>query len=149
MKKIFFFFFATAVVFLLISILPQILKKTVPSATIDDYTFKIEVAKTDKEKETGLAKYNKISNDFGMLFPFGKEGYYSFWMKNMKFPIDIIFIRNGKIIKIFANVPPPKTDNSPLPIYRPDSLSDTVLEINAGLSQKYGFKEGDSVSINY
>lgn len=121
-------------------------KKT-PFATINNHTFNLEIAKSQKDKEIGLSKYNSISNNFGMLFPFEKDGNYSFWMKNMKFPIDIIFIKDNKIIKIFSNAPYPKSDNEQLPIYTPSEPSDTVLEINAGLSEKYKFKNGDLVEI--
>lgn len=124
-----------------------ILKSSKPTAVIRNQVFNIEIAKTQKAKETGLAKYNSIPQNFGMLFPFGKEGYNAFWMKNMKFPIDIIFIKNGKIIKIYKDVPPPQTPDSQLPIYKPGDVSDTVLEINSGLSDKYGFENGDSVKI--
>jgi hypothetical protein len=123
-------------------------KKT-PQATIDNHIFNLELAKTDKEKEIGLAKYKNIPQNFGMLFPFEKAGYYSFWMKNMKFPIDIIFIRNSKIVTIFRNVPAPKSNNESLSIYKPNELSDTVLEINAGLSEKYKFQKKQVIEINY
>lgn len=118
-----------------------------PLATINNHTFNLEIVTSQKDQETGLSKYSNISNDFGMLFPFEKEGNYSFWMKDMKFPIDIIFIRKNKIIKIFNNVPYPKSDNGELPIYSPGGLSDMVLEINAGLSERYKFKNGDWVDI--
>ena len=82
-----------------------------------------------------------------MLFPFEKPGYYSFWMKNMKFPIDIIFIKSGKIVTIHKDVMPPKNLTDALPIYNPKEPADTVLEINAGLSEDYKFKEGDEVKL--
>jgi uncharacterized membrane protein (UPF0127 family) len=123
-------------------------KKT-PQVTINNHIFNLAIAKTDTEKKIGLSKYRNIPQNFGMLFPFGKPDYYSFWMKNMKFPIDIIFIRNNKIVTIFKNASPPKSNNELLPIYRNQNLSDTVLEINTGLSDKYNFKTGDLVKINY
>lgn len=123
-------------------------KKT-PQIAINNHIFNLEITKTEKEKEIGLAKYKNIPQNFGMLFPFGKPDYYSFWMKNMKFTIDIIFIRNNKIVTIFKNASPPKSNNELLPIYRSQNLSDTVLEINAGLSDKYNFKTGDLVKLNY
>ena len=123
-------------------------KKT-PQVTINNHIFNLAIAKTDTEKEIGLSKYKNIPQNFGMLFPFGKPDYYSFWMKNMKFPIDIIFIRNNKIVTIFKNASPPKSNNELLPIYRNQNLSDTVLEINTGLSDKYNFKSGDLIKLNY
>ena len=146
MKKLFIFIFLAFAAFLLFLSYRQQTNKT-PRAIINNHTFNLEIAKTSKEKEIGLAKYNNIPQNSGMLFSFEKPGSYSFWMKNMKFPIDIIFIRNNKIIKIFNNVPAPKLDNQQLPTYAPNQLSDTVLEINAGLSDKYNFKNGDKVKI--
>lgn len=120
-----------------------------PLVQIKNVQFHAEIAKTDLQREKGLSIYNKIDNNFIMVFPFTNPGYYTFWMKDMKFPIDIIYVRNNKIVDIFQNVNYPKSDNNPLPIYKPSSLSDTVLEINSGLSNKYNFKTGDSVKIIY
>ena len=120
-----------------------------PYILIDGKKFEVEIAKTDAQKEKGLAKYNKISNNFAMEFPFEKAGYYAIWMKDMKFSIDIIYINKNKIVQIFKNVPYPKSDNKSLTIYKPDVPADLVLEINGGLSQKYNFKKGDSVKIVY
>lgn len=120
-----------------------------PSVTIKDKTFYVDVAKTDQEKEKGLSVYDSLPISRGMVFPFEKADYYGFWMKNMKFPIDIIYIRQGKIVDIFKNVPPPKSINDTLSIVKPRETSDTVLEINAGLSDRYGYKIGDYVKINY
>lgn len=121
-------------------------KKT-PQIAINNHIFNLEITKTEKEKEIGLAKYKNIPQNFGMLFTFEKPEYHSFWMKNMRFPIDIIFIRNNKIVTIFKNASPPKSNNEQLLIYTPSQFSDTVLEINAGLSEKNKFKNGDLVRI--
>jgi uncharacterized membrane protein (UPF0127 family) len=73
---------------------------------------------------------------------------YPFWMKDMKFPIDIIWI-SGKTIAGFAesvNPEPEKTIFS-LTSYSPPQPVDTVLEINAGLVKQYGFQIGDQVAF--
>ena len=137
--------FILILVFLLIK--RQSINKTY--VLIDKIYFKAEIAKTDQQKETGLAKYRKIDNDFVMVFPFNDSDYYAFWMKDMKFSIDIIYVRNNKIVDIFSAVPPPKNENEALTIIRPKNKSDTILEINANLSNKYKFKNGDKVYINY
>jgi uncharacterized membrane protein (UPF0127 family) len=69
-------------------------------------------------------------------------------MKNMKFPIDIIYIDNNTIITIVNSAPIPKNPSDNLTIYTPSKLSDKVLEINAGLSKKYNFKNGDKIKID-
>lgn len=148
MKKLFIFILLALTIFLLFLNYKQQIDKT-PQAIINNHIFNLEIAKTEKEREIGLAKYKNIPQNFGMLFLFEKPDYYSFWMKNMKFPIDIIFIRNNKIVTIFKNVSPPKSNGEFFPIYRTQKLSDTVLEINAGLSDKYNFQENGSINITY
>lgn len=118
-----------------------------PTAIINKQIFSLKIAKTNQEKEIGLSGIKSFPENEGMLFPFGKEGFYSFWMKNMQFPIDIIFINKNRIVKIFDNVPAPKSDTESLPLYQPDQPADSVLEINAGLSKKYSFKQGDEVKL--
>jgi len=118
-----------------------------PVATINDQEFKLDVADTDTEKENGLSNRSDLPQDRGMLFIFDKPDYYSFWMKNMKFPIDIIFIRDGAIVTIYSNLEHPTPTEQNPPIYQPKSPANMVLEINAGLSSKYGFKEGDKIEL--
>ena len=116
-------------------------------ATINNQTFSVTVAKTNLEKEKGLSGKNSLNENEGMLFPFEKEDFYAFWMKDMKFPIDIIFINKNRIVTIFPNIQPPKNTNEGLFVYKPETPADMVLEINAGLSQQYNFKKDDEVKI--
>ena len=118
-----------------------------PTATINDQSFRLYVAKTPKNKEIGLSKYESLPENYGMLFPFDRTAIHSFWMKGMKFPIDIIFIKDQTIVTIHRNVPNPSVENESLPIYMPTSPVNLTLEINAGLSEKYNFQEGDTVII--
>lgn len=122
-----------------------LLQKKQPTATIDGHLFITEIAKTPKEQEIGLAKYTTLPINRAMYFPFAKPDYYRFWMKGMRFPIDILFLRNEKIVTIIHSAPMP--DRVDLPIYQPTTPSDGVLEINAGLSEKYGFKVGNTVTL--
>ena len=132
---------------IIITIIGVISLKT-PTATINNYTFKLEIAKTQQQKEIGLSKKKALEKNAGMLFRFEKTGYYPFWMKNMQFPIDIIFIKNNRIVTIHKDVKPPKGLNENLSIYNSSEPADTVLEINAGLSEKYNFKEGNEVKLS-
>lgn len=118
-----------------------------PVAKINNRTFKLYIAKTDKDKQIGLSKYKKIENERGMVFSFSKANYYPFWMKEMKFPIDIIFIKDNKIVSITHNAPlVKKGDNNP-PIYQAEEPFTHALEINSGLAKKYAFKKNDVVTI--
>lgn len=118
-----------------------------PTAIIRNHRFFIEVARTQNQQEVGLAKYRTLAQNKGMYFPFDHADYYTFWMKNMHFPIDIIFINNKKIVTIYSNVREEKSYQDFL--YKPTSPSNAVLEINASLAKKYGFKIGDPVIISY
>lgn len=125
-------------------------KKTA-KVEIGTHQFTTEVAKSEAEKEIGLSQKASLADDRGMLFVFETPGIYSFWMKKMQFPIDILFIKDNKIITIFKQVTPPPSDSDitddKLPIYTPQAEIDTVLEINSGLVDKYGIKQGDTVKI--
>jgi len=121
----------------------NLLPQKIPTITIRNHKFKLYIAKDPKDMRIGLSKYENIPQDYGMLFVFDKEDYHSFWMKKMKFPVDIIYIRDNQIITILKNVPLPK--NESVPIYKPSSPANRVLEINAGLAEKYKFKEKDRV----
>lgn len=116
-------------------------------ATINGHTFKLYLAKTDKEKAEGLSVRKSMPQDYGMLFTFETADYYTFWMKNMKFPIDILFIKGNKVVTVFSNVPAPKSSDESLLLYKPDEVADKVLELNAGVSNKYNIKKGDTVDI--
>ncbi len=118
-----------------------------PIATINNQKFNLLVAKTAKEQEIGLSEKTSLPENTGMLFLFEKPDYYAFWTKTMKIPVDIIYINKNKIVTIIENAAPPKSPDETMPIHRPEEPSDKVLEINAGLSQKYGLKKGDEVKI--
>jgi uncharacterized protein len=111
---------------------------------VNGKTFHVEVARSRLGRHQGLSGRATLAQDQGMLFVFSQPGYHTFWMPNMKFPLDMIYIYKNKIVAIFQDVPPMKL-NMNGPLYGGETLADHVLEINAGLSQKYAFQEGDSV----
>lgn len=118
-----------------------------PKAIINNQTFDLFVAKTSKEKAIGLSEKKSLPENSAMIFVFEKPDYYSFWMKEMKLPIDIIFISKNHIVTVYHNVRPPQTPQESLPIYKPDEPADMVLEINSGLAQKYNLKKGIEVKF--
>lgn len=122
-------------------------KLSIPIADIKAHEFQLLVARSETDKQIGLSKYNNLAADKAMVFIFEKPDYHRFWMKDMKFPIDLIFIKGNKIVKIYASAPILKTSVHDIPIYSPDSPVDKVLEINAGLSKKFNFKIGDIVEF--
>jgi len=130
-------------------VLYQLNKTSVPPSKviIDNHTFSVETATTSAQQQLGLSGRKSLPQDQGMLFIFPTAQRYPFWMKAMEFPLDMLYMNNNKIVTIFQNVPVPQQDKTNLPVYVPNAPANQVLEINAGLAQKYNFKEGDSVSV--
>lgn len=87
-----------------------------------------------------------INWDQAMLFVFEKEGKQAFWMKNVRFPIDILWLdRNKRIVHIEKNVPPCRKD--PCPTYSPSLEALYVLELKAGSVKRHNLKLFDKVDF--
>ncbi len=105
-----------------------------------------DLAITELQKQKGLAIKNSLNEEHGMLFLFQTTNKQGFWMKDMKFPIDIIWINeNDKIVHIEHSLKPCETWSLFCPSYQPKSDSLYVLETVSGLSDKFSIKEGDDV----
>ncbi len=116
---------------------------------IADTTVNIEVASTPDARSRGLSGRDSLDPNSGMLFTFDKSDKYSFWMKDMKFSLDFIWINSDMVVDLLANVPAPapnQTSDS-LPIYQPVTLVDKVLEVNAGFITSHGIKVGDKIQL--
>jgi uncharacterized membrane protein (UPF0127 family) len=107
---------------------------------------KLELADKQLEIMTGLMYRDELCENCGMLFEFQNEQIRSFWMKNTKIPLDMIFLdENGKIVKIHTNTEPLREDklySSELPILY-------VLEASNGYSQKQNLTEGLFLNLDY
>ena len=124
-------------------------KNSTSAITYKGKTYTVLVARTDKEREIGLSGRDGLPNGVsGMVFPFEKADYWPFWMRNMKFPLDIIYIRDKKVVTIFSNIPNPPAGTQNPPILKPAQPVDTVLELKAGEAQTLGIKEGDSIIVS-
>lgn len=112
--------------------------------TIGGKTIKVEVAQNIEEKEKGLSGRAGLPEGTGMLFVFPKPDDYGFWMKNMNFPIDIIWIgRDFKIVDISTEISPstfPKT-------FLPKEPAQFVLEVNSGWAEQNKVAVGDRVEF--
>lgn len=116
---------------------------------IGDKTFTVEVARTPEEKAQGLSGREPLNRNAGMLFVFDPPTIPSFWMREMKFALDFVWIdENLTVVEITKDVPPPtpETPLQGLPQYSPKSEVRYVLEINAGESR--GLLIGDRVTIH-
>lgn len=106
-----------------------------------------ELANTRASRELGLSGRHSMRDNEGMLFAFDVPGKYGFWMKDMEFPLDIIWINeNGVVVSIERELTPESyTSNKQVYINHVDASY--VLEINAGLSEKYGLYLGSKVKM--
>lgn len=101
----------------------------------------IEIADSDYDIQTGLMYRDSMKDDRGMLFVFPTMRQRYFYMKNTKFPIDIIYLDNAlKIVSFQENAKP--FDETTLPSQVPAQY---VLEVNAGLAEKWLLEIGDSI----
>lgn len=116
---------------------------------IGDRTIHVILAKTPTEQSKGLAIKDSMNEDEGMFFIFDKPEKYSFWMKDMKFPIDIIWAdTTGKIVHIEKNLQP-CLFLLPCTSYSPDIDSLYVLEVVSNFTNKYNIKPGDQINSNF
>lgn len=141
-----------------------------PVVEINNHKFYVEIADDPGERSKGLGgrenlcdegekggRGEKVEGEIkgekggegergescGMFFLFDKPGYYSFWMKDMKFPLDFVWIVGDKIIDIDKNIPPDYPG-----ILKSETLVDKVLEVNAGVCEKYKIETGDEIKID-
>ncbi|MHA7059983.1 DUF192 domain-containing protein [Aquimarina sp. M1] len=116
------------------------LQDSIPSHVID---LDIEIADNDYERETGLMYRKAMEEKRGMLFVQENFRPQSFYMKNTLIPLDIIYIDDQfKIVSFQKNAKP--LDETSLPSGKPSKY---ILEINAGLSDEWNLKVGDSISF--
>ncbi len=115
-----------------------------PTMTINGHKLDVEFARTADERAAGLSNRESMPNNQGMLFIFESPGKYGFWMKDMKFSLDFVWIKDGKVVEIMPNIG--FTDQTT--IYQPKSEIDSVLEVNAGWAAKNGIKIGDRAEVD-
>jgi uncharacterized membrane protein (UPF0127 family) len=102
----------------------------------------VTIANTDAEKEQGLSGRDGLKENEGLLFVFDKSDTYGFWMKDMKFSIDIIWIQNEKIVFIQKAVSP----SSYPTVFVPTESANMVMELPSGFCDTHGILVGDSFS---
>lgn len=116
-------------------------------AIIKGETIELEVAQTPDQQALGLMYRTDIPKNRGMLFPFSEARYAKFWMKNVNISLDMIFLKDGEIKAIFADVPPCQAD--PCPVYGPDTPINQVIELAGGRAAELGLNRGDRVTLEF
>jgi uncharacterized membrane protein (UPF0127 family) len=107
----------------------------------------VDVVETPALRERGLSGRAALAEHEGMLFLFPTPKIQSFWMKEMNFAIDILWIRDGRIVGISPDLPPPPRMLMQLPRYASPEPCDVVLEVRAGQAKRWGLAIGDPVRV--
>ena len=117
--------------------------------SVGNKLYKLEVAQTYQDLERGLAKFDDIKDNEGMLFIFEEPGRWTIWMKDMKFNIDIIFLNENKeVVTIYENVKFENHENVfAYRKYQPEYDSKYVIELKEGQVAENKVKIGDKIEF--
>jgi uncharacterized protein len=113
---------------------------------VGDASVTADVADDEPSRQRGLSGRDRLAPDAGMLFLLPTDAP-RFWMKDMRFAIDIVWIKNGRVVDVTADVPAPAGPDAPLPTYSPERPANRALEVNAGWAAEHGVERGDPVRV--
>lgn len=114
-------------------------------APLKDQIFHWELASTPSEWYQGLSNRPALCYNCGMIFLFPALENQSFVMRDMRFSLDIIFLANDRVVKVYENLPP--ANSSQLIEYHSLEPVNVVIEVNAGMAAKLNIQEGDIINI--
>lgn len=115
---------------------------------VGNTAFEVEIANTTTTRARGLSGREGLGENEGMLFIFNSPGIHGFWMKDMKFSIDFVWIRDNRVVGVTENAAPePDAPFWSLKRYYPPEDVTHVLEVAAGEAAKRGIKRGNAVKI--
>jgi uncharacterized membrane protein (UPF0127 family) len=113
---------------------PAVIPLTLPSGKV----LQTEVMVKDEDRQMGLMFRPSLPLDHGMLFLFEQPDFHGIWMKNCKFPIDILWLDQDKKVVHLAEAVPPCTakEDKDCPVYSPLRRASYVVELNAGQARR-------------
>ncbi len=121
---------------------PTVIPLTLPSGKV----LQVEVMVNDEDRAMGLMFRPSLPLDRGLLFVFDTEDFHGFWMKNCRFPIDMVWLdRDRRVVHLAEAVPPCKAE--PCPVYTPLRRASYVVEMNAGQARREKAVVGAVVSF--
>ncbi len=113
---------------------------------ISGVTLTVEIAKTPEDRQKGLSDRDSMAPDHGMLFVFDHEAAWAFWMKDMRFPLDIIWFNSDRhAVFIKENLQPCTPQDCPA--YSPPMNAMYVLEVNAGFVHAHNTTLGETFTL--
>lgn len=121
---------------------PAVVPLTLPSGKV----LQAEVMVKDEDRAMGLMFRPSLPPDRGMLFVFERAEFHGIWMKNCRFPIDILWLdEEKKVVHVAESVPPCKAE--PCPVYNPMRRAAYVVELNAGQARREKAVLGSTVGF--
>jgi uncharacterized membrane protein (UPF0127 family) len=121
---------------------PSVVPLTLPSGKV----LQVEVMVKDEDRAMGLMFRPSLAEDRGLLFLFESLDFHGIWMKNCKFPIDILWLdADKKIVHVQESAAP--CAKEPCPVYSPLRRASFVVELNAGQARREKAVVGKSVSF--
>jgi uncharacterized membrane protein (UPF0127 family) len=121
---------------------PAVIPLRLPSGKV----LQSEVMVSDEDRAMGLMFRPSLPSDRGLLFVFEQPGFHGIWMKNCRFPIDIVWLDEARrVVDVAASVPPCKSD--PCPVYHPMRRASYVVEVNAGVAAREKMGRGTVVDF--
>ena len=112
-------------------------------ALVGSTTLTIDLARTEEERAQGLSGRERLAEDEAMLFIFPKPGMYGFWMKEMNFDLDIIWLDEAGVV---ADITPNVSRDSYPQVFYPRTKIKYVLEVSAGWAGRHNIALGDELS---
>lgn len=118
------------------------------NVTVNDIELVADVAANNEQRTKGLSVKDALAENEAMLFVFDTAQEHSFWMKDMKFPIDIIWLDNNKTVVHVERNLQPCSFGAFCPTYKPDDNALYVLETVAGFSEKHDVVKGTRIDFS-
>jgi len=147
MKRVFIAGFIISFLLLVIFISNPHQRLNTKLVSINNHLLTVETADTDEKRTQGLSNRERLGQNDGMLFIFPSPSYYRFWMKEMKFPLDFIWIKKDTIVDLTQDISPPKLPDESLPTFTSKFPFDKVIELNAGEVKSLNIKIGDRILL--
>jgi len=118
-----------------------------PYVVLKGQRFTVELAETSEKQALGLMFRDSLAADHGMLFLFPTELRRSFWMKNTRIPLDILYFdADLELVNVIAEARPCRSDRCPS--YPSEGVAQYVLELNAGKAAELGVRPGDVLELH-